>query len=167
MECKKTTLNSGKSKILNKIPKNIKHIIFGMSVLIFLTLNNSVFGVNLIINLIQLLEKITGYHFGISTNTLDYLIFASFPIFGMLLNSKRDEFKISELIMDIFSILLWTIITLGIGLFLLIYFGRSSNPLIPEYLLTEPFNLYSTIIISIGIGVPFIINRMFKTILNI
>ena len=141
---------------LNRIPKNIKYSIFGISALIFLSLN-SMFGINLIVDSINLIQKITGYHFAVSTNTLDYLTFATIPIFGMLLNSKRNEFKVSELFMDIISILFWTLIIVGIGLFLLIYFGRSSNPLIPEYLLIEPFDLYSTLLIGFGIGIPFLL----------
>ncbi len=146
---------------LNKIPKNIKYSIFGISALIFFSLN-SMFGINLIIGTINLIQKITGYHFGISTNTLDYLTFATIPIFGMILNSKRNEFKVSELIVDIISILFWSLIVIGIGLFLLIYFGRSSNPLVPEYLLIEPFDLYSTLLIGIGIGTPFLLIKRNK-----
>lgn len=151
---------------LNKISKNIKYSMFGISALIFFTLN-SILGLNVIIGTINLIHKITGYHFGISTHTLDYLTFASIPIFGLLLNSKRNEFKVSELIMDILSILFWTIIVVGIGLYLLIYFGRSTNPLIPEYLLIEPFDLYSTLLIAIGIGIPFLLRKRTKKLNDI
>jgi len=64
--------------------------------------------------------------------------------------------------MDILSILIWTMIVVGIGLYLLIYFGRSTNPLIPEYLLIEPFDLYSTLLIGIGIGIPFLLIKRTK-----
>ena len=124
---------------------------------------NSILGLNLIIGSINLIQKITGFHFGISTNTLDYLTFASIPVFGMLLNSKRNEFKISELINDIFTILFWTIIVIGIGLYILTIIGKPSNPLMPKYLIIEPINLYSTLIMGIGILIPFLfINRTKK-----
>lgn len=141
---------------LNKIPNTIKYLIYGLCGLIFIALN-FVIGVKLHIGLIDSLQKLTHYHFGISTNTLDYLALASFPFFGMLYNSTRTVFKKSELIKDIFKVLLFIIITFGIGLFSLIYFGRSSNPLIPEYFLVEPFDLYSTLFIGLGIGLPFLL----------
>lgn len=146
---------------MNKIPENIKYSIFGISALIFLLLNSS-FGINTIIGSINLIEKITGYHFGISTNTLDYLIFASIPIFGMLLNSKRNEFKVSELIIDILTILFWTIIGIGIGLYILTIIAKPTNPLIPNYLIIEPINLYSNLIMGIGILIPFLFLKRTK-----
>jgi hypothetical protein len=141
---------------LNKIATQIKYLIYGLCGLIFLALNFGI-GAKLHIGLIENLQKLTDYHFGISTNTLDYLTLASFPIFGMLYNSTRKEFKKVELIKDILTVLLFIIITFGIGLYLLIYLGRNSNPLIPEYLLIEPFDLYSTLLIGIGILIPFLI----------
>ena len=123
---------------------------------------NSAFGINIIIGSINLIQKITGYHFGISTNTLDYLIFASIPIFGMLLNSKRNKFKVTELIMDIFTILFWTIIVIGIGLYILTFIGKPSNPLLPAYLVIEPIDIYSSLIMGIGILIPFIFIKRAK-----
>ena len=118
---------------------------------------NSMLGLNLIVGSINLIQKLTGYHIGISTNTLDYLTFSSIPIFGMLFNSKRNEFKVSELIIDIFIILFSTIIVIGIGLYILTIIGKPSSPLMPDYLIIEPINLYSTLIMGIGILIPFLI----------
>ncbi len=146
---------------LNKIPNKIKYLIYGLCGLIFIALNFAI-GAKFHIGLIETLQKLTDYHFGISTNTLDYLTLASFPFFGMLYNSTRTEFKESKLIKDIFTVLIFIIITFGIGLYLLIYFGRSPNPLIPEYLLIEPFDLYSTLFIGIGIGLPFLLIKRTK-----
>lgn len=146
---------------MNKIPKNIKYSIFGISALIFFLLN-SVLGLNIITGATELIQKITGYHFGISTNTFDYLTFASIPIFGMLLNSQRNEFKVSELIRDVFTVLLWTIIVVGIGLYILTIIGKPTNPLIPDYLIIEPINIYSTLIMGIGILIPFLFSNRNK-----
>lgn len=143
---------------MSRIPKNIKYAVAGISVLIFLLLN-SILGANLIVCLIKLTHKITGYHFGISTNTLDYLTFASIPIFGMILNSKRKEFKTLELVADIFKILFWVLLIIGIGLFILTLIGKSDNPLLPEYLISEPIQLYSTLMIAIGILIPFLYRK--------
>ncbi|WP_157972988.1 hypothetical protein [Aureibaculum luteum] len=146
---------------MKKIPKNIKYIIIGISTLIFLSLN-SMFGINLIVDSINLIQKMTGYHFGISTNTLDYLTFASIPVFGMLYNSTRAEFKKSELLLDLLTVLFCVLIIFGIGLYFLIYIGRSPNPLFPEYLLIEPFDFYSTMLIGIGIATPFLALKLIK-----
>ena len=143
---------------MNKIPKNIQYSIYGIAILIFFLLN-SFLGINLIVSSIQLIQKVTGYYFAISTNTLDYLTFASIPIFGMLRNAKRNEFNISELITDIFTILFSTSISIGIGLYLLTLIGKPTNALIPDYILTEPINIYSTLIIVIGISIPFLFVR--------
>jgi len=140
---------------LNKIPKNIKYSILGISILMFFILN-SVLGVTLIISSIQLIHKITGFYFGISTHFIDYLVFASFPVFGMLFNSKRNDFKFSELLKDIFTILCWIIIVVAIGLYILTIINSPTNPLIPKYLIAEPFNLFSPLIIGIGILIPFL-----------
>ncbi|PWK16929.1 hypothetical protein [Xanthomarina spongicola] len=136
-------------------------MIYGLCGLIFIALNFAI-GAKLHIGLIETLQKLTDYHFGISTNTLDYLTLASFPFFGMLYNSTRTEFNKSELLKDILTVLLFIIIIFGIGLYMLIYFGRSANPLIPEYLLTEPFDLYSTLLIGIGILTPYLIIKLIK-----
>ncbi|WP_425223415.1 hypothetical protein [Psychroserpens sp.] len=146
---------------MTKIPNQIKYIVYGISGLIFLLLS---FGLapRLLIGMIEVLDKLTGYYFGVSTNTLDYFAFASIPICGMIYNSTRTEFKTGELLKDIITILLCVVIIFGIGLFLMIYLGSNWNPLIPKNLLIEPFNLYSTMLIVIGIALPFMILRMMK-----
>ena len=103
------------------------------------------------------LQKITGYFIGLSFNNLDYLAISSIPVFGMLLNSKRNEFKTAELIKDILIIVFCVLITVSIGLYILTFIGKPTNPLIPQYLITEPFFLYSTLTIGIGILIPFLI----------
>jgi hypothetical protein len=143
---------------MNKIPKNVKYILYGTSALIFLLLN-SVLGLNLIVDSINQIYKITEYHFAISTHTIDYLIFAIFPIFGMLRNSKRKNFIIIELVTDILTILFWIIFTSVIGCCMLVILADQKNPLIPEYIIQEPFDSYSTLIIIIGIILPFLIKN--------
>ena len=145
---------------LNKIPNKIKYLIGGISALIFFLF---FFGIINPFGLNDSLQKMTGYFFGLNFNNLDYFALSSIPIFGMLLNSKRMEFKTADLIKDISIIILFVIITIAIGLYILTFIGKPDNPLIPQYLISEPFFLYSTIIIGIGIGLPFLfINRTEK-----
>jgi putative Mn2+ efflux pump MntP len=60
------------------------------------------------------------------------------------------------------TVLLYVFVIFGIGLFLMTYIGRNSNPLVPQYLLTEPFYLYTTLLIGIGISIPFLILKLIK-----
>ena len=145
---------------MNKIPNKIKYLIGGISALIFFLF---FFGIINPFGLNDSLQKITGYYFGLNFNNLDYFAISSIPIFGILLNSKRMEFKTADLIKDILMIILFVIITIAIGLYILTFIGKPDNPLIPQYLIREPFFLYSTITIGIGIGLPFLlINRTEK-----
>lgn len=146
---------------MSKIPKKIKYLVFGFALLIFLVLNSTI-GLNIIVDSINLIDKITGYYFGISTHTLDYLVFASFPIFGLLYNSTRSEFKKSELLMDSMTVLGFIILMVSIGLYFLTFIGRPKNPLFPQSILIEPFDLYSTLLISIGIATPFLLVKLIK-----
>ena len=129
-------------------------MIYGISILIFLSFFLGIinpFGFN------NSLQKITGYFFGLSFNNLDYLAISSIPIFGMLFNSKRNEFKITELIKDTLLIVLCVFITIAIGLYVLTFIGKPTSPFIPQYLIREPFFLYSTLTIEIGILTPFLL----------
>ncbi|WP_203258123.1 hypothetical protein [Hyunsoonleella ulvae] len=146
---------------MDKTPNKIKYLIYGLCGLIFIALNFGL-GAKIQIELTENLQKLTDYFFGISTNTLDYLLFASIPFFGMIYNSTRKDFKVKELTMDILTILFFVIIVFVIGLFIMVFSAKHSNPLIPNYLKAEPFDLYSTILIGIGIMMPFLIIKLIK-----
>jgi len=146
---------------LEKIPDNLKKQIIGISGLIFLILTFGIGPTN-IFGLEQFIQDKTDYFFGVTTYFLDYGLISLIPFFGIILNSKRIEFKNSELIIDILKILGWTILLFLIGLYLLTFIGKPSNPLIPQYLITEPIFLYSTIIIGIGISIPFLLAKPYQ-----
>ncbi|WP_224490967.1 hypothetical protein [Robertkochia flava] len=140
---------------MNKIPNQIKYVIWAISALIFILFFSgriNPFGLN------NSVHQITGYFFGLAFANLDYFIISSIPVFGMLLNSKRKEFKITDLIKDILIVLLFVTFSLLLGLYILTYIGKPS-PLVAQYFISEPFLLYSTLIILIGIGMPFIIKK--------
>lgn len=146
---------------LNKLPDKINYLIFGLCVLIFIALNLGL-GAKIQFEVIEILQKKTDCFFRISIDTLDYLFLAVIPFFGMIYNSMRNSFKKTELIMDILTIFLCVILISGIGLYILTFIGKPENPLIPQYILTEPFSLYSTLLIGIGILVPFLISTLIK-----
>lgn len=136
---------------MKRIPEKIKYLVFGISTLIFLIFYFE------IIRLDSFLQNIVEYYFISYFNNLDNLIFASIPVFGMLLNSYRNKFEIFKLIMDILIILFCATITFGIGIYFVSVIGKNSNPLIPEYFINEPFPIFSTLTIGIGIGIPFLL----------
>lgn len=85
----------------------------------------------------------------------------------MLLNSKRSEYKIIDLGQDILIVAIYVLITTGLGLFLLIFIGKPDSPFVPQYLLREPFQIYSTLIIGYGLGIPFIFRKRTDKCYNI
>jgi len=144
---------------LNNIPTKLKNYIYILCGLIFILLNFGL-GSKIQIELMNIIENTTDYFFAFSTYIIDYFIIASIPAIGMILNSKREYFKISELIMDILMISIFTLITFSIGLYLMIFFGEPTNPLIPKTIIIEPFKLYTTITLIMGILISFLfLNR--------
>ena len=151
-------MKSKRELILKKKSNDIEKLCLGISVLIFLILTFGIGATNMF-GLEQIILKETGYFFAVTIYFHDYALLSLIPFFGIKLNSRRFEFKYSYLIMDILTIFLWTILSFGMGLFILTFIGKPSNPLIPQYLITEPIYIYSVIFIGIGIGIPF----LFKT----
>lgn len=143
------------------MPNKINYIIFGLSALLFLVLNFGL-GIEMQVRLNEILYKLTGYFFGISTNTFDYLALAAIPIFGTLYNSTRKRFKKTKLIIDITTTLFFVIIVFAVGLYCLVFIGKPKNPLLPQFLLVEPFELYSTMLIVVGSLIPFLIVKFIK-----
>lgn len=144
---------------MNKIPTTIKLLIYGISTLLFILL---FLGILNPFRILDPLQNLTGYIFGLSFHNLDFLAISSVPVFGMLLTSKRNNFKTTQLIKDIFIILSCVIITVAIGFYLLTIIGKPSNPLVPQYIITQPFMLYFTIAVGIGILIPFLIRKWTK-----
>ncbi len=140
---------------LNNIPIKIKNYIYILCGLNFILLNFGL-GSKIQIELMKIIENTTDYFFAFSTYIIDYFIIASIPAIGIILNSKREHFKISELIMDIIMISIFTLITFGIGLYLMIFFGEPTNPLIPKTIIIEPFKLYTTITLLMGVLISFL-----------
>lgn len=142
--------------MLNSLNKNQLYASIAISCVFFIILN-FIIGPTSVFGLADFILNKTGYFFGIDINTLDYLLIALFPVFGLLLNSKRKGNSFKEIFKDYLIILLCCLITFSIGLFILItkIGSPSANPLIPEYLRVEPFKIYSTFFIGIGIILPF------------
>lgn len=132
-----------------------------ISILIFLLLNFGL-GPTTLFGLSQLIQDITHYYFGIEINTIDYLIIASFPIFGMLLSKKQGSNSLLILFFDNLKIIISCLVTFFIGLLIITIFGKPENPLIPQYLIIEPFHLYSAFWIGFGIIFPFLLTPKAK-----
>lgn len=145
----------------NTAPIKINYLIFGISLLIFIGLFTG-FGIKLMVGISNALLPITNYFFAFSSSNLDYLLLSLIPVYGMLFNSTRAQFKLGQLIMDITTILFWVTIMFGIGLNVLTFIGKPENPLMPQYIRTEPFDYYITIFIGSGIAIPFLILKIIK-----
>lgn len=146
--------------MLKKLNRNQLYPLILISCLLFIFLN-FIIGPTSIFGLAGFIQNKTGYFFGVDINTFDYLLISLIPIFGLLLNSERKINSLAEILKDNLTILLCCIITFSIGLFILItkIGSPSANPLIPEYLRVEPYKIYSTFFIGIGILLPFLLTK--------
>ncbi|WP_298521192.1 hypothetical protein [uncultured Kordia sp.] len=137
------------------ISNPLKYLILGISVFILVYLIIGIGPTN-IFGLEETLQEKTGYFFHETIDYFDYGLIALIPFIGMLLTSKRKKFTYSNLIIDIFIILLCAAISFIIGVFILTFIGKPSNPLIPQYLIAEPIAIYSAITIGVGMVLPFV-----------
>jgi nitric oxide reductase large subunit len=148
--------------MLNNLNKNQLYFSITISFVLFIFMNFSI-GPTSVFGLAEFIQNKTGYFFGVDTNTLDYFLVSLIPFFALLLNSKKNVNSFTEIIKDNLTIVLCCISTFSIGLFFLITKIGSpiTNPLIPVYLRVEPFKIYSTFLIGIGIILPFLMNNKY------
>ncbi|MDO6854896.1 hypothetical protein Q4599_14990 [Cellulophaga lytica] len=143
------------------MPNNLKKISLGVSVVIFMIFT-FVIGPTNVFGLEKYLQNNTNYFFGVSTYYLDYALLAFIPFFGIFLNYKRNSLNYFWLLIHIAILLFSAILSFIIGLYILTFIGKPTNPLVPKYIVTEPIFLYSTICIGIGILIPFILVKAKK-----
>ena len=136
--------------MLENLNKKYLYFSISISVALFILLN-FILGSTSVFGLAELIQNKTGYFFGVDINTSDYLLISSIPIFSILLTEKRKRKNLSEILQDNLIICLSCVLTFSIGLFILLskIGSPSENPLIPEYLRTEPFKQYSLFFIPI------------------
>jgi hypothetical protein len=146
--------------MLNNLNKKQLYLSIAITCVLFIFLN-FVIGPTSVFGLAEFIQNRTGYFFGVDINTLDYFLISLIPIFGLIVNSKRKENRITEIIKDNLIMLISCIVTFSIGLLILIskIGSPSTNPLIPEYLRVEPFKIYSTFFIGIGIILPILLTK--------
>ena len=146
--------------MLDNLNKKYLYFSISISVALFILLN-FILGPTSVFGLAEFIQNKTGYFFGVDINTSDYLLISSIPICSILLTEKRKRKNLSEILQDNLIICLSCVLTFSIGLFILIskIGSPSENPLIPEYLRTEPFKQYSLFFIILGLILPFIFTR--------
>lgn len=146
--------------MLDNLNKKYLYFSISISVALFILLN-FILGPTSVFRLAEFIQNKTGYFFGVDINTSDYLLISSIPICSILLTEKRKRKNLSEILQDNLIICLSCVLTFSIGLFILIskIGSPSENPLIPEYLRTEPFKQYSLFFIILGLILPFIFTR--------
>jgi hypothetical protein len=135
---------------------HIKYLAFSISIISFLLLN-FLFATKTLFGFDQFILKQTNYFFGITTETIDYFLISCIPIIALKFNKNTN---LPTFLFNAFLIYTSTILVFLIGTVLLTTFGTLENPLIPRYLLVEPFRLYSAVLICIGISFPSIIKNL-------
>jgi hypothetical protein len=146
--------------MLDSLNKKNLYLSILISAIIFILLN-FILGPTSVFGIAELIQNGTGYFFGVDINTSDYLLIASIPIFGLLLTEKRKRKSLSEILKENLIICFSCILSFSIGLLILIskIGSPGENPLIPEYLRVEPFKIYSSFFIALGIILPFLFIR--------
>ena len=129
-----------------------------MSCALFIVLN-LILGPIALFGLTEFIQNKTGYFFGVGTETFDYLVIASIPIFGLILAKKRNRKSLKEILKQNIIILFCCFVTFSLGLLILTtkIGSVSENPFIPQCIRREPFQQYSTFFIALGILFPFLI----------
>jgi hypothetical protein len=145
---------------VSKLHRNPVVFVVLFSWLLFVYLNfyiesTTVFGLD------QYLLHTTGYFFGVGLYTADYFLIAMIPVLGFLLIGKKKDNLGFSFVKNTLILATCCGIALVIGLILLTtdLGSASNNPLLPNGLRVEPFKMYSTICIGIGIWVPFLLMK--------
>lgn len=141
---------------------NRKNIVLSISLAVFLFLSlNFIAGPTSVFGLAAFVQNKTGYFFGVDISTFDYLLISLIPICGLMLTEKRKRKNLSNILKYSFIICLSCVSTFSIGLFILLsrIGSPSQNPLLPEYLRVAPFRQYSSILIILGLLVPFLLTK--------
>ncbi len=143
--------------MLVNLNKRNLYLSISISVATFILLN-FILGPTSLFGLAEFIQHKTGYFFGVDTSTLDYLLISLIPICGLMLAEKMKRKSLSDILKQNVIILLSCTLTFSIGLLILIteIGSPGENPLIPENLRVEPFKIYSSFFIALGIILPFI-----------
>ncbi len=127
-----------------------KYIVSGITISTFLALEFGL-GPKALFGLTEPVQYLTHQYFGVGTATFDYALIASLPTFAAGISINQGNTDLKNIVSNYFKISIACLITFILGLLYLYFFHKPINPLIPQYLIVEPFNSYSMLIISAGI----------------
>lgn len=142
-----------------EIPYKIKKWSYGIALFLFLI---RIFIPHLFINAVSFILESFDYYMSFSLSILDFILLSSIPIIALYLNKKRTEFYLNELIIDNLTLVISVIITSVISFYFLTKHSTSTNPLIPNNVIIEPFSFFWTLVIGFGLVLPFIIIKQTK-----
>lgn len=126
------------------------YITIGISILLVVLLEY--FAENLIDGLQWVFSK-TGRMASISIGGFDYIILGFLPLWSyLILNQKEKDFI--KILTENLIMSLSIIASVGIGIIVIIINGFRVSPLLPEYVVNQPFSLYWSLFIGIGILLP-------------
>ncbi len=142
-----------------KIPNKVKKWSYGIALFLFLI---RIFIPYLFINLVSFVLEYFDYYMSFSLSILDFILLCSIPIIALYLNKKRAEFNLTELIIDNVTLIISVIVVSVIAFYFLTEHSTSTNPLIPDNIIIEPFNFFWTLVIGLGLILPFIVIKQTK-----
>jgi len=126
------------------------YITIGVSILLVLFLEH--FAENLIDGLQWVFSK-TDRMASISIGAFDYIILGFLPLWSYLILNHKEK-GIIKILTENFIMSLFIAAFIGIGIIVIIINGFRISPLLPEYIVNQPFSLYWSLFISIGIILP-------------
>lgn len=143
---------------MNLTNQKIELYVLAFCTVLFLLLTFIVGPTN-IFGLAEWIQNKTNYYFALPVYMLDYGLISFIPFFGLLLTPSRTSYEINGFLVNLLKLSVSVFILFVLGLFLLTIIGKPSSPLLPKTLIAEPISVYSVLIIGIGIGVPFLLNK--------
>lgn len=93
-----------------------------------------------------------------SLSLIDYIFISSIPIISIILGYKKD-YNFKKCILNNLLLISSVLLILLISVLSIKPFSKFDSPFIPDYYVREPFKLFSTLIISVGLIFPFILKN--------
>ena len=99
-----------------------------------------------------------------SISVIEQFLISSVPILVYYLNKKNGSLELKTISIQIIIIYLFLLILFMVSVYFIVVFSNVKTPLIPENYIREPFELYFTLIVFLGILIPFkIIDNKLKS----
>jgi hypothetical protein len=140
---------------------NLKYISFGISIIILIFTFIQPFR---LIDIINSTSHFFEIYMSFSISIIEQVLISSVPILVYYLNKKNGSLELKTISIQIIIIYLSLLIFFIVSVYFITLFPNLKSPLIPENFISEPFELYFTLIVFLGILIPVkIINNRIKS----